>query len=249
MPATPLLGITELSPNQTGKETTINDAILALEAAGNAVLPVDMSTGDVILSVAQFTRSFVFSTMAGLTAARILNIPAQVNGRNTQRVFVVANSDTTYNVTVQITGGAGGKVAVNPGKSVILAADGAGNITKLQTVNDVKFYGVGGFAISDIEESEVLTDHVVTDSFVFAANFDGSYASVGTNPAAAFVLSIRKNNVEVGQISIATTGAATFTSTDGAPVNIAAGDVISVVAPAVADTFIKRLRWTLKGTL
>jgi transcriptional regulator GlxA family with amidase domain len=65
---TPLLGITELTPNQTGKETTVNDAIVALEAAGNATLAVSMAAGDVTLSVNQFTRSFLFRCSATPTS-------------------------------------------------------------------------------------------------------------------------------------------------------------------------------------
>jgi hypothetical protein len=128
MPSTPLLGIQELTPNQTGKETTINSAILALEAAMNAVLTVDMSAGNVTLSVAQFTGNFIFTT-TGLTAGRTLNIPALVNGNPSTRMFSVQNP-SAFPVTVQITGGAGGSSTVNAGDAFVLYADGAGNIKK-----------------------------------------------------------------------------------------------------------------------
>jgi hypothetical protein len=128
MPTSPYLGFNELTPNQTGKEVTINSALLALEAAMNAMFAVNMAAGDVTLSVAQFTGSFIFTT-SGLTVTRTLNIPALVNGAPSARLFCVQNP-SAYPVKVQITGGAGGFSTVNAGDAFILYADGAGNIKK-----------------------------------------------------------------------------------------------------------------------
>jgi hypothetical protein len=126
VPLTPLLGITELAPNQTGKEATINTAILALEAATNGTLAVDMSAGDVTLSVSQFMSAFIFNA-TGLTAARALKVPALVNGSNTQRVFCVQNP-SGFLATVAVVGGAGATVSIPAGENRLLSVDGNGNI-------------------------------------------------------------------------------------------------------------------------
>jgi hypothetical protein len=126
VPLTPLLGITELAPNQTGKEATINTAILALEAATNGTLAVDMSAGDVTLSVSQFMSAFIFNA-TGLTAARALKVPALVNGSNTQRVFCVQNP-SGFLTTVAVVGGAGATVSIPAGENRLLSVDGNGNI-------------------------------------------------------------------------------------------------------------------------
>jgi hypothetical protein len=128
MPTSPYLGFNQLTPNQTGKEVTINTALLAVEAAMNGVTTVDMSAGDVTLSVAQFTGSFVFQT-TGLTVNRTLFIPATVFGSPAQRLFTVQNP-SGFQVKVQIVGGAGGFSSVNSNDAFILYADGAGNIKK-----------------------------------------------------------------------------------------------------------------------
>jgi hypothetical protein len=128
MPTSPYLGFNQLTPNQTGKEVTINTALLAVEAAMNGVMTVDMSAGDVTLSVAQFTGSFVFQT-TGLTANRTLFIPATVFGSPAQRLFTVQNP-SGFQVKVQIVGGAGGFSSVNSNDAFILYADGIGNIKK-----------------------------------------------------------------------------------------------------------------------
>lgn len=127
MPTSPLLGITQLTPNQTGKETTINTAINALEAATNATLAVNVSAGNVTLSASQFTSNFLFKATGPAAAARILNIPAQVNGVNVQRLFAVRNA-SGQQLTVQVTGAPGTIVIIPDTESRLLDVDGAGNV-------------------------------------------------------------------------------------------------------------------------
>jgi hypothetical protein len=64
-----------------------------------------MAGGNVTLSVAQFTGSFIFK-VTGLTANRILSIPALVNATNTTRVFSVRNP-SAFDVQVSVTGSSG----------------------------------------------------------------------------------------------------------------------------------------------
>ena len=108
-------------------------------------------------------------------------------------------------------------------------------------------YAIAGFAVGAITASEILTDHIVVRACSFAANFAGSQCSVGTNPAATFTLTVSKNGATVGTISIATSGAVTFSTTGGTAVVLAIGDVVTVTAQAGADASIARLRYTLKG--
>lgn len=113
MPTTPLLGITEVSPNQSQKEVTINDAILALEGAQNATLAVAYGVEtSITLSVENFTRHFIF--VAGTTSAdAILQIPHLVNGDPTSRTFAVRNK-TGHGLTVRTDSGLGGDTVVIP---------------------------------------------------------------------------------------------------------------------------------------
>lgn len=247
MPTTPLLAIDELTPNQTGKETTINNAILALEEAGNATLAVSMAGGNVTLSATQTTRNFIFAC-SGLTANRVLNLPALINGANTSRLFVVANS-SAFSVTVQITGGAGANVVVLAGFTFLLYADGAGNIKSAQASNPIVYYRYGGSGVSLITTDEVLMDHIVSEPHTLAANFAGSFASVGTNPAASWVATVKKNGSTIGTITISTGGVATLATSGGTSVSVAAGDVISLHAPTAVDGTIARVRWTFEGVV
>lgn len=126
MPNSPLLGITELTPTQTGKENTINNAILALEAAGNATLAVSLAAGDYTLSQNEFFSNFVFK-VSGQTAAHVVNIPAAINGNPTSRVFTVRNAGN-FQITVQVTGAPGTVQVLQPNEARLLDVDGAGNV-------------------------------------------------------------------------------------------------------------------------
>jgi hypothetical protein len=99
--------------------------------------------------------------------------------------------------------------------------------------------------------SEVLFVHSFSDAATFPDNWLGSTATVGTNPAATFVLDIQKRSgtgsyASVGTISIATSGAVTFNTT-GAEVSFSVGDALRVVAPATAGT-AAHVAVTFKGT-
>jgi hypothetical protein len=73
-------------------------------------------------------------------------------------------------------------------------------------------------------------------SATFPVNFDGARGSVQTAPAAPFVISVEKNGVEVGTISIATTGVYTFATTGAATVACISGDTLAFFGPDSVGT-------------
>jgi hypothetical protein len=112
---TPILSIPEVAPTQTDKTTTINDAIVALEAATQDQLSVNMSGGDLSLTSLQFTR-YAFFLITGQTAARTLTVPLS------KRLFGVRNAGS-YTITVK--GLSGSSVAVAAGDGAIIQNDGS----------------------------------------------------------------------------------------------------------------------------
>lgn len=105
---------------------------------------------------------------------------------------------------------------------------------------------IGTFSETSPLGNQILLDWVFADATVFADDFAGSRASVGTNPTATFTAVIQKNGSSVGSLAISTSGVATFATT-GTTVSFAAGDLLTVVAPGTPDATIARLRLTLKG--
>ena len=76
----------------------------------------------------------------------------------------------------------------------------------------------------------------ITLSATLPVDFDGSTGSVQTNPGSDYVITVKKNGVEVGTITISTTGVYTFETTGGATVSLIFGDTISFHAPDSVGT-------------
>lgn len=82
----------------------------------------------------------------------------------------------------------------------------------------------------------------------FAANFTGSVGSVGTNPTATAVYTVKKNGSTIGTISISTGGVLTFATSGGTTQTFAANDRLSIIAPGPADATLADVEFILKGT-
>ena len=105
-------------------------------------------------------------------------------------------------------------------------------------------YRVGTFFASEPAADALLLAHVVTDAFTLPAGLAGTRVSVGTNPSGTTVLSVRKNGTQVGTISISSAGVATLAAATATA--FAAGDVLSIVAPA-AGNGLANVALTLRG--
>lgn len=139
MATTPILGITQLTTSQSSKEVTINDAVIALEAASNAKLDVDYAAVTTkLLTNSQATRNFIF-VAKNATADSILRLPNVVNGNNLNRVFAVRNV-SGYQLTVKFDSGAGSTVVIpNGGTRLLDAMDGTDIIVAAEPTTVVTF--------------------------------------------------------------------------------------------------------------
>lgn len=82
----------------------------------------------------------------------------------------------------------------------------------------------------------------------FPVDFEGASGSVQTNPGSDYVISVKKNGVEVGTITISSLGVFTFTTTGGATVSCAFGDTLSFWGPSTIGTAAD-FAWALVGEL
>ena len=95
--------------------------------------------------------------------------------------------------------------------------------------------------------SQVIERYIFAAPTDFPAGLGGSYASAGTAATAAASFTIAKNGSAVGTMDFAAAAtAATFTM--GSPMSFAAGDVLTIAAPATPDSTLGNLAWTLAGT-
>jgi hypothetical protein len=65
------------------------------------------------------------------------------------------------------------------------------------------------------------------------AGLTGTQAKIKTNPTATLTMTIWKNLVQIGSIAFATTGVPTITF--ASQIDFAAGDTLSLIAPAIQD--------------
>jgi hypothetical protein len=124
MAISPILAIPLTAPTQTDKTTTMNDGVVQLEAALQDQIVVDLSAGDVTLTVAQYTRYQFFVCTGAAVARRLINPLSK-------RMFVVRNAGTA---TVTVGGSTGSTVAVSAGNGTVLQCDGVNTFG----------YGAGG---------------------------------------------------------------------------------------------------------
>jgi hypothetical protein len=76
----------------------------------------------------------------------------------------------------------------------------------------------------------------IVNSVTFPIDFDGSSASAGTNPAASYAITVKKNGVACGTVTFDTAGVATFATTSGATVACAFSDRLDFYGPDTVGT-------------
>lgn len=83
----------------------------------------------------------------------------------------------------------------------------------------------------------------------FVADFVGSYGKASATATASTAFDIQKNGSSIGTATFALgASTATFVSAGGAAQSLAAGDVISIVAPGTPDVTLANVGFVLAGT-
>lgn len=72
----------------------------------------------------------------------------------------------------------------------------------------------------------------ITHACTFPVDFDGASGAVQTNPGSDYIVTVQKNGVECGTITISSAGVFDFATTGGATVSCVYGDDITFHAPA-----------------
>jgi len=250
---TPNLDITEVLENQTNKYLTINAAIARLEGAGQGV-HVDSAAGTaIVLTAVEFYENVLHRVSGGSADFTLTTLGETPTGAvATERFFIVQNSDTTYDCTVQ-SDGAGTDVVVPQGEIVFLYQTGDDIIDVSPTVTipaaptipyDMAFYFSGTVDAVD----QVIAHIEVARTITIPDDFSGSQAYIGTNPAATFVFDIAKNGTAVGTLSISTGGVPTFATT-GTTVTMVAGDRLTISGPDPVEATGADIGITLAATV
>ena len=71
----------------------------------------------------------------------------------------------------------------------------------------------------------------IVNTATFPIDFEGSAASVGTNPGADYVITVKKNGTTCGTVTFNSAGVATFDTTGGSTVPVAFSDRLDFYGP------------------
>lgn len=105
-----------------------------------------------------------------------------------------------------------------------------------------------GFNSVPTTDQIIDTIPIVRD-WTLPANMSGSVGYIDVDPTATFVLDLKDDGTTIGTISISTLGVFTFATTSGTEKVIAAGSLLTFVAPTVVDATANRASITLKGSV
>lgn len=244
--ASPYLNIIPVAAGQNNKEVTISDADVALERATNDIVSISFDTGNQTLSVANFTRAFVFRCFGSPGANSTLLIPHDVGAgvETAKRVFAIKN-ETGFDLSV----GTGRPGAVNAllkaDINAILASDGI-NVTMITAAGGSAGISLATYVPGETPPSTTMLRYAAAIDFVLPAGLEGSVGSVAVYPDGGdVVFDLRLNGVSFGSMEF-TDGSSEATFSLASPRSVVSGDVIAVNAPS--DTYgMGELSFTLLG--
>ena len=247
MTLSPILGITQVAPAQSNKEVTINNAFAVFEAASNANMTVDFTSGDVTLTAGQLTQHFVF-VATNNTVVRNLIIPllAPDGTSATQRTFVVRNPGSA-DITVK---GATGATATALAGTITMfycdgtnvyffASSGAGSstVTFSNLPTEVQNLPIG-FPFQGTTTASVKLCLAIAQNTTIPANLVGTTIKALTAPAAdtTFTLKYWRTGTEtsIGNIVIHSDESVTLPTSSS--VSLVPGDLLVLHFPTSPDT-------------
>lgn len=106
---------------------------------------------------------------------------------------------------------------------------------------------IGTYISGSPSANEVVLSYVFTRAVTFADEFAGSQAKAGAAATGSTTFIVQKNGASVGTIVFAASGTTGTFATTGTTVAFAAGDVLSLVAPATPDTTLANISVTFTG--
>jgi len=233
------LGITKYIGLCKANARTIGDAI---DACGTiaAVLVIDMGAGWPSNELASGVSWDEFHTFLSLT-----DTPNSYSGAGTKLVAVNSGATALEFVSRTFIGltdvpssfsGAGSKlVMVNSGASAL-------EFVTVPSLPYLLAFDAPGVPTA----SMIVFHHVFTQAVTFVASLTGSYVKAGTAATAQTDFDLKKNGSSIGTVRFAAAGTtASYVSISSS--SWAAGDILTLVAPASPDATIEDLWGTLVG--
>jgi len=253
MAESPNLGVVHVEQFQNSKHTTVNTGFDRIDNSlhQERSFAVDDDGDTDIGTTTQFQENGRFECTGSLAQAENINLPAGIS-----RWFFFKDSTTGgFQVTVQVTGGAGAGVDVENGVWYILYTDTTDvTLISKSSPNLVAYSGYAvGSGSSVFGAAQTIMRTPVAFDITFPANFAGnSAATLAAQTTGSTTFDVRRANADGGSegsigsiIFAASADEATFTTDSGAAQAFTAGQLLIIRAPGSADASADELGFTL----
>lgn len=227
---------------QANPETTVNDAIGALDAAFTELLVVDL-TNSVTLTAAQYRSAFKFSiTPTG--ASKTLTLPA------VKRMVYISNDGTLSIAVVKgatsitLAAASGGFFYTDGTTNGLIQLSASGSSTSPGTTVP---YDLATFVSGLPAAGATVFRYNVLRAFTWPVSLTGSVFNAGTAATASATFTIKQNGTSIGTLVFAASGTVP-TVTFASAVTFAVNDVITIVAPASQDATLADVAFDFLGS-
>lgn len=246
MSTSTILAIDEVAEGQSNKHVTINEAVAALEKAGNASLAVSLSTGNVTLTEDQFTRNFLF-VCSQQSTARSLFVPQTIQTVNTALRFCAIRNSGPYDVTVSsVAAIPGTTVVVPPGVTSFVHVNGI-NVTSMGSIGGGLSYNLAVFLPGLMPANAEVLRYPCPEAISFNDNFTGSKGSCRVNPTADAAFTVKRNGTTIGTVTADTSGVFAFVTSGSSTETFNAGDILTILSPVSQDVTLNDVGIVLRG--
>jgi Putative phage tail protein len=231
--------LTESRGSLVSVSTTDAQNLVTLCYVGGELLAYQTATltGASEYSLTTLYRGAYGTTIADHTSGTQFALLSGAIGRFPYPANLIGQTVYLKFVSLNIVGGGTQDLALVPAYTYTITGAGQATVAVV----------TGTFVNGTPAAGLVLQRYVFAMAVTFPAGLAGSQGTAGTAATAITTFKIQKNGVNIGAMLFATAATtATFTMTSATTFN--AGDVLTLVAPAVADATLADLAWTFIGT-
>lgn len=237
MTTTPNLLIDHIAASQAQKEVTANTAFDALDKALCQVTSIVIADANLALTDAQMLGNMALKFTGALTAARTVTVPAHA------KLLYVENA-TAGGYAIPLKTPSGAAISLGSGERKLLYCDGS-DLTIAAEAGAAP-YDIGGSFSGKPAASAVMLRFPLPRTVRFLSGMGLSKAVAATAATSAVSFSLRKNGTEFATMSFAASSVnATFAC--AATTDFAAGDILTLVAPASPDDTLADIGFALAG--
>ncbi len=237
MTITPNLLIDHIAAAQAQKEVTANTAFDVLDKALCQFTSIALTDANLTLTDAQMIGNMALKFTGTLAAARTVTVPARA------KLLYVENG-TTGGFALTVKTPSGTAISLGSGERKLLYCNGSDFTIAAEA--GAAPYDIGGSFVGKPSAGTVIMRFPMPRAVRFLSGMALSKGVAATAATAAVSFSLRKNGIEFATMNFAASStSATFTC--ATTTDFAAGDSLTLVAPATPDDTLSDIGFAFAG--